>query len=812
MATIVQPLPFPDSEGEHAPEVRDNSYERLWIWATTLDHKKIGILYLLTTIVFFLIGGIEALLMRIQLAVPRNDFLGPQAYNALFTMHGTTMIFFVVMPLLLGLANYVVPLMIGAPDMAFPRLNALSYWLLLFSGLFLHYSFLTGTVPDVGWFAYAPLTERPFTLDAGVDYWTASLLISGVGTIITGLNFVVTIVRMRAPGMTALRMPVFVWMMLITSLLILAAIPALTAAQAMLLLDRYAGTHFFDTSAGADPLLWQHLFWFFGHPEVYIMALPAFGIISEVVPVFSRKPIFGYPFLIGSGIAIAFLSSLVWAHHMFAVGMGPVPDAAFGASSMLIAIPTGVKVFSWLATMWGGRLRLTTAMHFAIGFLAMFTVGGISGVHFAIVPIDWQTTDTYYVVAHFHYVLFGGTFFAVNAAAYYWFPKMTGRLLSERIGRWNFWLTFIGFNLTFFPMHIVGLMGMPRRVYTYPDLPGWGALNFAETTGAGLMGLAILAFLWNVWHSLRHGEIAGDDPWDAWTLEWATTSPPPEHNFASVPPVRSARPLWDAKHQESPYPPTPSPVREGGGGALAHPGGTPAGERARGPIVGSGEGGPGEGEAAQRRTVATHEAVEGPVGYFLRIPVALLGTLTFIASEVVFFGSLLAAFAWYAFRDIGGPSPADLDIPRTALFSVALFASSGTIILADRRLERGDRRGYRLWLLATIVLGLVFLYGQVTEYAHLAGEGATIGRNLFTSAFYTTTGFHGAHVTIGLLAIATLAGLSWNRTAGPAHAGEPGAHTPSRFEAAALSVSAYWHFVDLVWVAVFSTIYLWPRL
>src|SRR4051794_18322144 len=493
MATMVEPIPHPDPENL---EVNRGQYEGLWIWVTTLDHKKIGILYLLTTIAFFLIGGFEALLMRIQLAVPRNDFLGPQAFNALFTMHGTTMIFFVVMPLLLGLANYMVPLMIGAPDMAFPRLNALSYWLLLFSGVFLHFSFLTGTVPDVGWFAYPPLTEKPFALDAGVDYWIASLLISGVGTIATGLNFVVTIVRMRAPGMTALRMPVFVWMILITSVLILGAIPALTAAQIMLLLDRFAGTHFFDASAGGDPLLWQHLFWFFGHPEVYIMALPAFGIMSEVVPVFARKPIFGYPFMVASGLAIAFLSFLVWAHHMFAVGMGPVPDAAFGASSMLIAVPTGIKVFSWLATMWGGRLRLTTAMQFAIGFLAMFTIGGISGIHFAIVPIDWQTTDTYYVVAHFHYVLFGGTFFAVNAGAYYWFPKMSGRLLSERIGMWHFWLTFIGFNLTFFPMHIVGLMGMPRRVYTYPDLPGWGALNFAETIGAGLMGVAILAFLW----------------------------------------------------------------------------------------------------------------------------------------------------------------------------------------------------------------------------------------------------------------------------------------------------------------------------
>jgi heme/copper-type cytochrome/quinol oxidase subunit 3 len=432
-------------------------------------------------------------------------------------------------------------------------------------------------------------------------------------------------------------------------------------------------------------------------------------------------------------------------------------------------------------------------MQFAIGFLAMFTIGGISGVHFAIVPIDWQTTDTYYVVAHFHYVLFGGTFFAINAAAYYWFPKMSGRLLSEKIGAWHFWLTFVGFNLTFFPMHILGLMGMPRRVYTYPDRPGWGALNFVETIGAVLMTVAMLVFLWNVLRSLRQGEEAGDDPWDAWTLEWATTSPPPEHNVASVPPVRSARPLWDVKRSphpptlgSGPYPPAPSPSR-GRGGAEAG----------------------------------------GPGGFFLRIPVALLGTLTFIGSEVVFFGSLLVAFAWYAFRDTGGPSPADLDLGRTALFSLALFASSGTIVVADRRLGRGDRRGYLLWLVVTVGLGLVFLFGQVTEYLHLIGEGATIGRNLFTSAFYTATGFHGAHVALGLIAIGTLAALSWTRASAPGgremagHAGGvdedvagPGMRlgVSPRFHAAAECVSAYWHFVDVVWVVLFSTIYVWPRL
>ncbi len=538
MATVAYPPP--DAE---APAARP-SFDA-WGWITTLDHKRIGILYLVTTIVFFLIGGIEALLIRIQLAVPRNDFLGPQAYNAVFTMHGTTMIFFVVMPMLLGFANYLVPLMIGARDMAFPRLNALSYWLLLFSALLLHYSFLNGTPPDIGWFGYAPLTERPYSPQPSPDYWITSLLISSVGSIATGLNLIVTVVKLRAPGMTALRLPVFVWMSLVTAFLVIWAIPALTAAQIMLLFDRYLGTSFFVSPAGGDAILYQHLFWFFGHPEVYIMALPAFGMMSEVVPVFSRKPIFGYGFIVASGMAIAFLSFLVWAHHMFAVGMGPIPDAFFGASSMVIAVPTGVKVFSWLATMWRGRIRLTTPMLFAVGFLTLFTIGGISGVHFAIVPIDWQTTDTYYVVAHFHYVLFGGTYFAINAGAYYWFPKITGRMLSERIGRWHFWLTFIGANLTFLPMHLLGLMGMPRRVYTYPDLPQWGLWNFVETIGAFTLGISVLVFLWNVYRSFQVGEAAGDNPWDAWTLEWATSSPPPAHNFDTLPPIRSARPLWD---------------------------------------------------------------------------------------------------------------------------------------------------------------------------------------------------------------------------------------------------------------------------
>src|SRR5919204_6218773 len=484
MATLVTPIP------RHVAEpFRPTGLLR---WATTVDHKDIGILYLVTTLVFFSLGGIEALLIRVQLAVPGNTFLQADSYNAVFTMHGVTMIFLVVMPLLLGFANYIVPLQIGALDMAFPRLNAMSYWLLLFGGLVLYWGFLNGNPPDTGWFSYAPLTERPYSMGSSVDFWALGLLITSFGTIATGVNLLVTIVKLRAPGMGWFQLPVFSWMSLVTAFLILAAIPALTAAQIMLLIDRYLGAHFFDVAAGGDAVLWQHLFWYFGHPEVYIMALPGFGIISEIVPVFSRKPLFGYGVVVASGIAIAFLSATVWAHHMFTVGLGQVPDIFFGLSSMTIAVPTGIKVFSWVATLWGGRIHFTTAMLYAIAFIVQFMFGGLSGVHFATVPIDWHTHDTYYVVAHFHYVLGGGTLFAILAATYYWFPKITGRLLDERIGKIGFWLITVGFNLVFLPMHILGLMGEPRRTFTYPDLPGWGALNFVETVGAFLMALAVL--------------------------------------------------------------------------------------------------------------------------------------------------------------------------------------------------------------------------------------------------------------------------------------------------------------------------------
>jgi cytochrome c oxidase subunit I len=517
-------------------------------WLRTVDHKQVGVLYIGMGLAFLLIGGIESLVMRAQLATPEARLVDPQLYDQLFTMHGITMIFLAAIPLLIGFANYVVPLMIGAHDVAFPRLNALSFWLSLFGGLLLYFSIVAGGAPDAGWFAYAPLSDRPYATGTGLDYYVLGLAVNGVGTIIGAINLAVTILLLRCRGLSISRLPLFVWMTLVTSFLILGAYPALTAGLVMLMVDRLLGAHFFSAATGGEPLLWQHVFWFFGHPEVYIVILPAFGMISEIIPVFSGKPIFGYRFVAGSSVAIAFLSFSVWAHHMFAVGLSPAENVFFSAASMLIAVPTGVKIFNWLATMMGGRLRFVTAMLFAVGFIAVFVLGGLTGVSLAIVPLDWAVTDSYYVVAHMHYVLFGGVVFGVFAGSYYWFPKITGRLLSERLGRWHFWLTFVGFNLTFLPQHWLGIQGMARRMWTYAADTGWGPLNLLSSIGAAILAVSVLVFAWNVMASLRGGALAGDDPWDAWTLEWATSSPPPPENFASVPVVTSKRPLWDRKH------------------------------------------------------------------------------------------------------------------------------------------------------------------------------------------------------------------------------------------------------------------------
>jgi cytochrome c oxidase subunit 1 len=526
-------------------------------WLTTVDHKKIGLMYIVFALIFLVIAGFQAILMRIQLAVPNNHFVSPQVFNQLFTMHGTTMVFFVGMPILFGFGNYLIPLMIGARDMAFPRLNAFSFWISAFAGVLMYFSYVggsglyaAGSAPDVGWFAYAPLTAKIFSPGHSTDYWTLAVFLSGVGSIGTALNIVTTILSMRCKGMTMGRMPLLVWLYLVMSSLVFVTVSPLTAAQIMLTLDRYLGAHFFDTQAGGSAVLWMHFFWIFGHPEVYVLVLPAFAFVNEIVPVFSRKAIFGYPAMVAASVGIGFISLSVWAHHMFTVGLGPAGNTFFVFATMVISVPTGIKIFNWLATIWGGKVIFAVPMMFCVAFLFQFLIAGLTGIMLGAAPFDWQLGNSYFVVAHFHYVLVGAILFALFAAFYYWYPKVTGRLMDEKLGKWHFWLFVIGFHLTFDFMHVPGLLGMPRRIYTYEAGRGWEGWNLIVGIGAIIQTIATLLFVYDLVRSYFHGEVAGHDPWDAWTLEWATPSPPPSYNFAVEPTVNSRRPLWDLKHPE----------------------------------------------------------------------------------------------------------------------------------------------------------------------------------------------------------------------------------------------------------------------
>jgi cytochrome c oxidase subunit 1 len=521
----------------------------LLAFLTSTDHKRIGVAYMVTAFAFFLVGGALAGLIRAELWAPGEQVVDEGTYNELFTMHGSIMLFLFLGPFAFGLANYFVPIHIGALDMAFPRLNALSYWAFLFGGLTMLAGFLTADgAADFGWTGYAPLSDLVRSPSVGGDLWLVAVVLTGLSGVLTAVNVVATVVTMRAPGMTMFRMPVFTWNMLVVSILVLIAFPVLTAAGAMLLADRHLGAHVFDAAAGGAPILWQHLFWFFGHPEVYILVLPYFGVITEILPVFSWRPVFGYAGIVFATIAIAVLSVGVWAHHMFATGDVLLPF--FSGTTMLIAVPTGVKYFNWIGTLWGGRISFQTPMLFATGFLVTFVLGGVTGVMLASAPLDLHVTDSYFVVAHMHYVLFGGSVFALYAAIFYWFPKITGRLLHEGWGRLQFWMTFVGFHLTFMVQHVLGLRGMPRRIPDYLDADGFTFLNQVSSVGAGLLAASTLPFLWNVLRSLRRGEVAGDDPWDAGqTLEWATSSPPPATNFdRPLPPIESNRPVWDLRH------------------------------------------------------------------------------------------------------------------------------------------------------------------------------------------------------------------------------------------------------------------------
>jgi cytochrome c oxidase subunit I len=716
-------------------------------WLSTVDHKRIAVLYLLTALFFFVIAGVEALFMRLQLALPNNHFLQPDTFNQLFTMHGTTMIFLVVMPVVFGFVNYVLPLQIGARDMAFPRLNAFGFWCVPLGGILLHFSVLAGGAPAVGWFSYTPLSETPYSSNLGVDYWAISIFVMGIGSISLAVNIIATVISCRAPGMTMRRLPLFTWINFVNAFIIIFALPVLNAGLAMLLIDRLLEGHFFLPARGGSAVLWQHIFWAFGHPEVYILALPAFGIVSEIIPVFSRKPIFGYEFVAASSVAIALLSLSVWGHHMFTVGMGRPLDVFFAISSLLIAIPTGVKVLNWSATMIGGRLHLQVPMLFCIAFLLQFLCAGITGISHAVVPLDWQTKNSYFLVAHFHFVAVGAIVFAVLGATQYWFPKMSGRFLSERLGKWTFWLMVIGFNMTFIIQHFLGLLGMPRRIFTYPDLPNWGWMNMLSTIGVFFMSAAALILVWNLVVSFFGGKIAGDNPWNAWTLEWATTSPPPHENFHALPPIRSRRPLWDIAN-----PDRPDPVVGENSSAISTPN--------------------------KNKT----------------------GILTFILSEAGFFMTLVLAYLFFYVHPQPGPTPRELDVQRTLIFSVCLFASSFTFWRSEIAMSKRLRGSMLGWLTLTIVLGGIFLVGQGTEYWKLFKTGVDVSTNLFSTTFFTLTGFHGLHVLLGLVALLIFLLLAWR--------GDFVSGRESAFE----SVGYYWHFVDVVWVFVLLTVYILPLL
>jgi cytochrome c oxidase subunit I+III len=816
--------------------------ERTWEtppgWRGTLssvDHKTIGLRYLVTSIAFLVIGGVEALLMRAQLARAGEHLLSANAYNQLFSMHGVTMIFLYAAPVLSGFSNYLWPLMLGSRDMAYPRLNALSYWLYLVAGIFLYTSLPLGAMPNAGWFDYVPYASRAYNPGLNVDFYALTMLLLAASTTVGSINFVTTLFKTRAPGMSINRLPIIVWGTLTASISNIIALPALSAAVAMLYLDRRYGTRFYDAAAGGHPLLWQHLFWMFGHPWVYIVVLPAMGIVSDALPTFCRRPLVGYTAVALATVTTAMLGFGVWLHHMFATGIPPLALAFFGGASIVITIPSAVAVFSWLATLWDGKPSYPAAMKFMLGFIALFVIGGVSGVMTAAVPFDWQLTDTYFVVAHLHYVLVGINVFPVIAGVYYWFPKFTGRLMNERLGTWNFWTMFVGMNLLFFPMHIVGLLGMPRRVYTYPAGLGWDIYNLLETIGGFLFAFGVLLFAVNVWISRRRGAPSGPNPWDAPTLEWSTPSPPPPYNFAVLPVIGSRHPLWEDRLDEgssrsvlytgpvladdgretfstTPLDAEPAAIMRMPKDsyrplALALSAGVIAygllfsllwlaGIGAIG-VAASAIGWLWPDRATARLDDEDTEFGQLPVGASGRHGVGWWGMVGVVATEGAFFAYLLVSYFYLASMS-ANPWPSEM--PRVALpivNTMILIASSLAVIWAESGIRRNRQKRLRIGLGLAVALGVLFLVLQGVEYSR---ESLSATKEAYGSLFYTITGFHGAHVFVGLIMLSVVLVRALR------------GHFASNKHEAVTNVALYWHFVDVVWLAVFTTLYISPRL
>ncbi len=803
---------------------------------SSVDHKIIGKRYLITAFAFLIVGGIDALLMRAQLAAPGQTLVTPEYYNQLFTMHGVSMIFLYALPMLSGFSNYLWPLMLGTRDMAFPRVNALSYWLFLAAGLFLYSSFLIGQAPDGGWFAYVPLTSHQYSPGINIDFYALGLIFLGISTSVGAINFIATLARLRAPGMSVNRMPIFVWGTITVSVAIVFAIPALTVDLIFLYFDRAFGMHFFDPGAGGQPLLWQHLFWIFGHPWVYIIVLPAMGMVSDILPVFCRRPLVGYTYVALATVSTGIIGFGVWVHHMFATGLPLRSMSFFGAASLVIAIPSAVSVFAWLATIFHGRPQFKTPFLFMAGFIFLFVVGGVSGVMTAAIPFDWQLTDTYFIVAHIHYVLVGINVFPVIGAIYFWFPKITGRMMSERLGKWNFWVMIVGFNLAFFPMHLLGMMGMPRRIYTYQAEFGWGPLNLLVSIGALIFAIGVLLVLINVWMSLVRGAPAGDNPWDAPTLEWSTTSPPPVYNFAVIPTIRSRHPLWEDRLGEtglseiyrgpllirgrettetSPLDAETRAVLKMPGdsywplaltvaltiffyGLLLHAWWVAAAAAAGSLFCCAAWLWPSDAEQNRPAGTSSDTETELTVGDSSRSSVGGWGMTLLVVNEAMFFAYLIFSYFYLSSQSSHAWPPTGLpDLKLVIPNTFILIASSLTAWWGTRGLESDNRNRLRIGLGLSILLGIAFLAIQAKEFS---SKTFRPDDSAYASSFFTITGFHGAHVLIGLLMLMTILVRVFR------------GHFRSDSHLAVSNAVFYWHFVDVVWLVVLASLYLVPRM